>query len=78
MFFFKNIVFLIKSGKTFHQEMKGAGLLGSAGNILFSQLMDDGDEHTKRGIITYETREMAQTAIDRFHEVDYKVSALLA
>ena len=52
--------------------MKGAGLLGSAGNIPSPQLMDDGDEHTKPDIITYEIREMAQTAIDRFHEVDYK------
>ena len=49
-------------------------MLGNVGHIQKAELVDDGDEHDwKRGIVMYELKEDAQTAIDRFHDTFFEV-----
>ena len=50
-------------------------MLGSVGNLQKAELMDDGDDSKwKRGIVTYDLKEDAQNAIERFHETPFEVS----
>ena len=50
-------------------------MLGTVGNLQKAELVDDGDDSKwKRGIVTYDLKEDAQTAIERFHETPFEVS----
>ena len=50
-------------------------MLSNVGNIQKAELTDDGDEaEWKRGIVTYELKEGAQAAIDKFHESTFEVN----
>lgn len=50
-------------------------MLGTVGNLQKAELVDDGeDSKWKRGIVTYDLKEDAQTAIERFHETPFEVS----
>ncbi|KAL5253356.1 hypothetical protein ACHWQZ_G013214 [Mnemiopsis leidyi] len=52
-------------------------MLGTVGNLQKAELVDDGeDSKWKRGIVTYDLKEDAQTAIERFHETPFEGTRL--
>ena len=49
-------------------------MLCSVGNVEKAELVDDGeDTQWKRGIVTYELKEEAQSALEKFHESNFEV-----
>ena len=55
------------------QKLKS--MLSNVGTVEKAELVDDGDDNQwKRGIVTYELKEEAQAAMEKFHESNFEVS----